>query len=163
MKAIPSLPELFQNIDNPNYTWGHAIRLWWIPTTGEIKDRVYTQEIIATEITEYHPAIFRNGTSTQEVDTTTTSFHPAFVLADGKRVSLGRSYNSLDESIVGSIAYKHDGPNSRAAEYFCSNIRITKEQQTISEILDKFSLSDLQALLGDVLATRELSSKSIKF
>jgi hypothetical protein len=32
--------------------------------------------------------------------------------------SIGRSYYSLDGALVGVIAYKREGPNSRAAEHF---------------------------------------------
>lgn len=42
-----------------------------------------------------------------------TSFHP-YIKGD----DTSRSYRSLDEALVGVVAYRHDGLNSQAAHYF---------------------------------------------
>ena len=42
-----------------------------------------------------------------------TRYHPYI---DGKDTS--RSYDSLDSALVGAVAIRREGPNTRAAEYF---------------------------------------------
>lgn len=50
---------------------------------------------------------------TGEVDETSVSFHGYL---NGRDVSQG--WPSLDEALAGLIAIKHEGPNSRAGDYF---------------------------------------------
>jgi hypothetical protein len=47
------------------------------------------------------------------------SFH---VYIAGKDTS--HSFGSLDSALVGAIAYKHEGPNHRADQYFCKMVEM---------------------------------------
>jgi len=47
-----------------------------------------------------------------------SNFHPYINGQD-----TNTSYNSIEEAIVGAIAYKYDGGNTRAHEYFMKSIK----------------------------------------
>lgn len=71
------------------------------------------------QIVEFHPRVFKNGHGTSEYSESTS-----FSAYIGWH-SISRSYDTLDEALVGLIAYKHDGNNSSAAEYFMRMIGAT--------------------------------------
>jgi len=80
---------------------------------------VEVHEIGEYAFIEYHPQIFTNGSGTGEYDYDTTMFS-AYINGG----SIGRSYETLDKALIGVIAYKEDGPNTRADGYFYSMIGI---------------------------------------
>lgn len=90
MKATTDLNKVKQG---QPFTWGEVIR---IHTIGE-----------------YDIVEFYRWDEKGKADTTDISFH---CYLNGKSVS--QSWSSLDEALVGLIAYKHEGPNSKAATYF---------------------------------------------
>ena len=93
MKTSTDLHEVKDN--SVEFTWGEIIKFY--------------------EIEEYTIASYNTDNKQKKK---TVEFH-AWV--DKKDTC--RSYNSLEEAIVGAIAYKHEGPNSQAAGYFMKMIR----------------------------------------
>jgi hypothetical protein len=84
------------------FTWGEFISL---------------HEVGEYSIIEYHPwkqkgASLLTGQPSEEI-----SFHPYI---NGR--SLSHSFKSLDEALVFCIAYKFDGCNTRANQYFFGGI-----------------------------------------
>lgn len=70
-------------------------------------------------IIEYYPRIFKNGINTNKFETEKTCFHAYLNNKD-----TNHSYHTLDEALIGVIALKYDGVNSRAAEYFSKMIGV---------------------------------------
>jgi hypothetical protein len=68
-------------------------------------------------IVEYHPPVYKDGHDTGKIDTA-CHYH---IYIDGKDCS--RSYEDFDSAIVGCIAYKYDGINTRADGYFMKMIK----------------------------------------
>lgn len=81
-------------------------------TWGNVRD---IHRVGEYEIVEYDPRKASNVTD-EEFDPS-PSFHP---FIDG--VDTCRSYKSLDAALVGVIARKHDGINTRADVYFLRGI-----------------------------------------
>lgn len=72
------------------------------------------------QIIEYHPrACTESGHITRDIDYDKTLFHPCIDWEDAHG-----SYISMDEALIGVIAYRAEGPNGRAAMYFCRMIGI---------------------------------------
>jgi len=101
METTTDLSKITFGYDS-NFTWGRAMRRHDI---GE-----YT-------IIEYHPHLYKNHTSTGEIDSTTTMFS---CYIDNRH--MGRSAESLDAALVHCIAHKHDGLNTHADRYFMKMI-----------------------------------------
>jgi len=79
---------------------------------------VKIHEIGEYMILEYHPRITVGCVVTNDL-TDATEFHPYI---NGKDTNT--SYKSLDHAMVGAIAIKHEGGNTRADVYFCRMIGI---------------------------------------
>lgn len=85
----------------PNFTWGKVVAI---------------HEVGEYQIVEYVPNQSSNVSDADYAERLAkhpTSFHP-YIKGD----DTSRSYHSLDEALVGVIAYRHDGLNSQAAGYF---------------------------------------------
>jgi hypothetical protein len=78
----------------------------------------HVHEVGEYQIVEYHPRVAVGCTLTKELHDH-TEFHPYI---NGKNTST--SYRSLDAALVGVIAHKHDGANTRADVYFCRMVGI---------------------------------------
>ncbi len=86
-----------------NFTWGRLIKI---------------HEIGEYSIVEFYPWITENSTVWSGTPDTTKKEFTTYVM--GK--DCGRGFLSLDAAIVGCIAYKHDGINTRADYYFMKMI-----------------------------------------
>lgn len=75
-------------------------------------------EIGEYSIVEYKPKMFIDGTQKIPVEFDEESNFTPFL--KGRRLNV--SYGSLDEAIVGVIAFKYEG-NSRAGQYFIKMIK----------------------------------------
>lgn len=80
--------------------------------SGYVWGKVKAVHVIGDyQIVEYHP---RNcGRGNRGIDYETTHFHPYIDWID-----TNRSYTTLEEAMVGMVAYRFDGNNSQAAMYF---------------------------------------------
>lgn len=81
-------------------------RFVWGPIT-------FVHEVGPYQIVEYRRDMSNAGMVSMYADHGTTYFHPYI---DGKDTS--HSYRSLDAALVGAIAYRAEGPNGSAGEYF---------------------------------------------
>lgn len=91
--------KLLRQQKRPKFTWGSIIEI---------------MDIGPYTIASYHPHKNDNGRiSSQIIDVDRTQFHG---WVDGENSH--RAWLSLDEALVGLIAYRAEGPNSRAADYF---------------------------------------------
>lgn len=68
-------------------------------------------------IASYHPHQNKDGRISMKIDDSRTQFHGWL---DGQ--DTGRAWHTLDEALVGLVAFRAEGPNSRAAEYFSKMI-----------------------------------------
>lgn len=99
-----SLPERLRAIKG-SFVWGEVID---IIVAGEY------------QIVEYHP----RDVGTQEIDPTKKRYSCYIDYA-----STGHGYCTLDEALVGVVAYKHEGPNGRADDYFCKMVGINTDPE----------------------------------
>lgn len=83
-------------------------------TWGEV---VAVHDIGPYSLVEFHPHVFEDGRGTDKVDYDATEFH-GYVNGE----SISQSFGSLDAAMAGVIAYRNDGPNSRAGTYFIKMI-----------------------------------------
>lgn len=97
MKTVNELNEIKFG-EKSNYVWGEAIA---IHSIGEYS------------IVEYYPHEYVNSCSTGKINYSEKEYS---CYIKGKSLSI--SADSLDSAIVHCIAYKYDGANSRAANYF---------------------------------------------
>lgn len=96
MERTTNLQELK---DGQGFTWGQVIKI---------------HEVGEYAIVEYHPWKVEGITGlVGEADYDEVMYHYYVSTRD-----TCHSTNSLDSALAGSIAYKHEGPNSRAADYF---------------------------------------------
>lgn len=89
--------------DKSNFTWGKLIKL------HEIGD--YT-------IGEYHPRITKGCELTHKINYDEKEYHCWINDED-----INISADTLDNALILAIAYKHDGCNSHAGEYFIKMIK----------------------------------------
>jgi hypothetical protein len=82
---------------------------------------VNTHTIGDYEIVEYYSWIYKDGGKTRQTEDA-TMFHPYH---QGKDLCV--SYSSLEESMIGMVAWKYEGGNSRAAQYFFRMIGIPEK------------------------------------
>jgi len=81
---------------------------------GKIKE---IHEIGEYLIVEYWGFIYENSSATKEYNKHSI-FHPYVNCTD-----TNRSLNTLDEALAFCIAYKAEGPNTRAHQYFIKGIK----------------------------------------
>lgn len=79
---------------------------------------VMIHEIGEYAFVEYKPKVFEEGNQKIPTEYNQNSNFAAFINGKG----IGRSYESLDAALVGAIAYKHDGANTKADHYFMKAI-----------------------------------------
>ena len=90
------------------FTWGNVVKL---------------HELGGYVIAEFHPWECEGVQVFVGRESKETSFH-AWV--DGKDIS--RSWCTLEGAIAGAIAWKYDGTNSQAGEFFCRMIQLPQER-----------------------------------
>lgn len=124
-EALAKFRELIT--DERDYTWG--------PLTAIHVVGPYV-------IVESHPCIAEGCTVTNRVDPAKFSFHPYIEIShlspavhgwakrqDGslnaatKYTDTNQSFGTLDEALAGAIAYRQEGCNHRADQYFISGMR----------------------------------------
>ncbi len=95
-----------------HYVWGEVQKVHIIGDYGVIE---YISDYgQATGMTFFHPVLW--------TDKFKEHHNNEFYWED-----LNTSYHTLEEAIVGAIAYKHDGLNSHAGYYFSRMIGLNKE------------------------------------
>ena len=80
---------------------------------------VQTHEIGEYTIVEYKGKVYENSTPKVPTQYEEDSSFAPFI--NGRRIC--SSYETLDEAIVGAIAVKYDGGNTRADTYFMKAIK----------------------------------------
>ena len=65
------------------------------------------------EVVEFYGRQYEDGQTSPDVDRSVSLFHPYLNGED-----LNQSYDTLDGAVVGAIAFKYEGSDSRAAYYF---------------------------------------------
>jgi hypothetical protein len=85
------------------FVWGELIKIY----------RFFDYAIV-----ECHPHIFNGPIGTNKIDYAKSEYHPYI---NGEPIT--RCYEDFDSAIVGCIAYKYDGINTRADSYFMKMIK----------------------------------------
>jgi len=85
------------------YTWGPVVK---------------THEIGPYVLVEFHPMIFDGPCGTGRYHEEKVEFHGYIRKSKNQIVDTGLGYDNLIASVVGTIAYDMEGPNSKAAHYF---------------------------------------------
>lgn len=102
MKSQKRTTDLNQLKNGAPYTWGEVV------TIHEIGEYAIVESIDwASKKTEIMTGVIGD----------TTKYHPYV-----NEQNTNHSYSSLDEAIIGAIAYKYDGLNSQAAYFFSKMI-----------------------------------------
>ena len=83
---------------------------------------VKVHEIGEYSIVEYRPQIFKDSCGTGKYEEEKTNFHPYI---NGKDTN--RSFESLDDAIIGTICYKVDSNNTRLDVYINTLLRTLAE------------------------------------
>lgn len=86
------------------FIWGKVIKVHYIG---------YEYDVV-----EYHPRKVKEGRILNEIDFQIKEYH-GYV----KEKDTSCSWKSFDEAIIGCIAYKYEGANHRADEYFIKMIQ----------------------------------------
>lgn len=82
-------------------------------------------EIGLYSIVEAHPQIFKGCAGTGRYDMKKTTFHP---YVNGECTSC--AYNTLDEALAASIAFRYEGHSHRADIYFLAALKQVGEKQS---------------------------------
>jgi hypothetical protein len=88
--------------------------------SGFVWGEVKTVHVVGDyQVVEYYPRKSEKNRISQDIDYSKTLFNPYIDWED-----TNHGYGSLDEALVGVIAYRAEGPNGQADMYFCKMVGI---------------------------------------